>query len=338
MKKLLLLAACFGMFFVSCSDDDDGGSKVDKTYNAGKFFGEQKESAKQTFDVNTSELPKTLSLKDGIKITIPADGLTKNGTPISGAFTVEVLEMMKPSAILLSGTNTNYVGSNDYLGRKYFVSDGFFNIDVKQNGASIDKDLADGKFLGIEVPANGVDRNTQIWVGVDTVKTDAGNQFGWEDPDWEDIDGNNREGNWVWKDKVGDDFAFGFGKLGWCNCDIFWGDGPFTKITVSLTGNVGELASFMGSSGDTFVFYLGRGYRTLAQLYTVVNDNTVASYDNSMPVGEKGKIVAFSIKEGVFSFASQDITIEENMHLTLDLKEVTKDKLLSEIKALDAYK
>lgn len=335
MKNLLFLAICFGMLFVSCSDDDNG-SNVDKSYNAEKFIQEQKDNAKQTYEFNTSELPKTLTLKEGIKITIPADALTKGGNLVSGKITVEAYEMLKPSSIIFAGTNTNYKGGN-FSTKRYFESDGFFFIDVKQNGVSVDKDLVDGKFMEISIPAANLgDRYyTQIWEGVEDAE---GDQFAWADPDMEDIDGwqNDRKENMIWK---GDgDFQFGFGKLGWCNCDIFWGDGPFTKVTVSLTGNVGELASFMGYSGDTFVFFLGRGYRTVAQLYTKVDDKTVASYDNSMPVGAKGKMIAFSIKEGVFSFASQDITIEENMHLTLDLKEVTKEKLLSEIKNLDTYK
>jgi hypothetical protein len=339
MKKLLLLAFCFGMLFTSCSDDDGKiDNTVDKTYSANKFIGEQKDNAKQTFDLNTSDLPKTISLGN-IEITIPEGAFTKNGTPISGAFTLEAYEMMTPSSIILSGTNTNYRGGM-YGAQGYFISDGFFYIDAKQNGVSVDKDLAAGKFLDITVPANDAgDRwETQIWQGADTISSNTGDQFGWIDPDLEDIEvwNSDRKENTIWKGNDG--FQFGFGKLGWCNCDIFWNDGPMTTVKVSLTGNVGELASYMGGSGDTFVFFLGRGYRTVVQLYSKIDDNTVASYDNSMPVGAKGKMLAFSIKEGIFSFASQDITIEENMHLTLDLKEVTKDKLLSEIKSLDTYK
>lgn len=340
MKKLLFLAISFGLLFASCSDDDNGGaSTVDKTYSANKFINEQKDNAKQTFEVNTSELPKTITLDGGIKITIPAEGLTKNGNPITGGFTVEAYEMLKPSAIILAGTNTNYKGGM-YGDASYFISDGFFYINVKQNGVSVDQDLADGKFMEIEMPVMDLgDRSdTQIWVGADTIGSNTGDQFAWMDPDWEDIGGENtnREGNWIWKGDGG--FKFGFGKLGWCNCDIFWNEGSMTTVKVSLTGNVGELASYMGYEGNTFVFFLGKGYRTVVQLYTKVDNNTVASYDNSMPVGAKGKMLAFSIKEGVFSFASQDITIEENMHLTLDLKEVTKEKLLTEIKNLDSYK
>lgn len=344
MKKLRLFASCFALLFAACGDDTNEPDKQGPLdppgppdppvvqVDAKKFMKEVRDGMMQKFDLNTTDLPKTLELDGGIRITIPDGALTKGGIPITGDFTVEILEVMTPSAAIFSGANMNYRGGGDFfLNPGYFISDGFFNIDVKQDGKSIDGDLADGKFLQIFVPFEDETRNeTMIWEG----DVEDG-RFAWEEPDMEDIEApdQGREINMIWKGKEG--FDFGFGKLGWCNCDIFWGEGPLTTVTVKLTGNVGKLASYMGFEGDTFVIFKPKGHFTVCQLYTIVGENTVASYDNSMPVGHEGTMLAFSITDNKFSLAVKQITIEEDMHMELDLKEVKKEDLVNAIKALD---
>lgn len=344
MKKLLFMATCIGMLLAACSDDttDNPNDKPDPNKpdptvkeQAKDFMKDQRKEIVQVFEVNTSELPKEFALEGGIKITVP-DAFTKDGQPVTGDLTIEFIEVMKPSSAIFSGTNTNYIGGI-YANPSYFISQGYFNIDVKQNGQNVDRQLAAGNYLSVFVPNDDTDLyDTQIWMG----NEDVNDQFGWEDPDLKDLEedqtaGTNRCGNTVWKGADG--FEFKFAKLGWCNCDIFWNESNMTTVQVALTGNVGELATFMGYSGDTFVFFKPKGHLSICQLYTIVEGatNTVASYNNSMPVGHEGLMIAFSIFDGKFSLAVKDITIEEDMHLTMDLKEVSKEYLLDAIKSLD---
>jgi hypothetical protein len=73
----------------------------------------------------------------------------------------------------------------------------------------------------------------------------------------------------------------------------------------------------------------------LVQIYTAEDGNTVKSYDT---LGVEGKLVAYSVKDGYFSYNEKEITITENMSINLDLKDISKDDLEKKIKALDTYK
>ncbi|MDR3217974.1 MAG: hypothetical protein LBU22_03195 [Dysgonamonadaceae bacterium] len=321
------------IFFIGCSDHDTDGSK---NYNAKDFIEELSEKSKQTFDLNTTQLPKTLELKGGTKITISPGTFTKNGIPVTGNFTVEVREILKPSDIIFSGTNTNYKDGSPLL------SDGFLYIDVTQGDGSVDKVLSKNLQIEISKPID-VNRATFLWEGIENAG-EGENQFAWDNfPEdgvvMNDTGQNGRDAGMAWGEKGSVVFVFDLGKLGWFNCDIYWdSSNGRTTVYVTLTGVFGALAAYQGYVGDTFVFFCGRGDKVISQLYTQNGKNGVKSYDNSMPKGKIGKLIAFSIKDGIFSYASQDnVTITENMNLTLDLKETTKEFIQAEIEALDNF-
>lgn len=324
MKKLLLSILCVGALFSSC--DDDPIYKNSDNLNAKEYIEDSRNQIKQEIKLNTSELPKDITLKEGVKIHIPEGAFTKGGQPITGEFTIEAFEVLKPSSSIFTGTNTNFSGGS------IFESDGYIYLDVKQNGVSVDQRLAEN--LSISIPTDKDGDWTQLWVGDEQSGEDE-NQFAWNEPGQGDVMGMEGNGAGAYKNY----FDFGIGKLGWINCDIFWGNGKeMTTVTVELTGKVGTLASFMALDGDTYVFFCAKGVFVVAQLYTKVNETTVKTYDDSMPIGLEGKMMAFSIKDGVVSYASQDITISKDMKLTLDLQPITKDALDKHIKALDSYK
>lgn len=328
MKKLLLAALCIGALCVSCNDDDERIDFVDKNYGAKQFIEDTRSSIKEVNKLNTADLPKTITLEGGVTIEIPQDAFTKGGTPITGEFTVESYVVLKPSNAIFSGTNTNYSGG------RILESDGYIYLDVKQNGVSVDQNT--NSLLSVSIPTNKeAGTVTELWIG-DENSGQGEDQFAWNDFNQEVA--NWDQGRWVEAGKDGK-FSFLLGKLGWINCDIFWGeDKEMTTLTAKLSGEVGKLASFMGYEGDTFVFFCAKNAFALAQLYTVVDNTTVKSYDDSMPIGLEGKLVAFSIKEGIFSYAAKDITIEKDMVVDLKLEKVTKETLQQNIKALDTYK
>ncbi|MDR2475015.1 MAG: hypothetical protein LBD45_04075 [Bacteroidales bacterium] len=331
-----LLMAFAVILFVSCNNDND---RTNKHYSAKDFFAEAVKKSSQTVELNTSDLPQTVTLRGGTKITIKEGTFTKKGTPLSGDFTLEAREFLKPSDIVLNGLNTLYRDGSP------LISDGFLYLNVSQDGVPVDQILA--KNLLVEIPNDDTRYQTQLWEGgKDTV--DNREQFTWDDFPADALNGDIdqgvlQEGNWVWRDqKQGSaSFAFNLGKLGWYNCDVFWdSSNGKTTIYVKLTGYVGELASYQGYFGDTFVFFCGKSDNVVAQLYTPLQGVFgVQSYENSMPVGKIGKIIAFAIKEGKFYFAVKDnVTIEADLSLELDLKETTKEEIQTEFAKLDNFK
>ncbi|MDR1414413.1 MAG: hypothetical protein LBI96_01255 [Odoribacteraceae bacterium] len=320
MKQIFLTMICAVALCCSCSDDD--GDK-NKNYQAANFISDNLSKARQTFTLDVSSDPKELTLTNGVKLTIPGgDVFTKNNTPITGKYTVEILSMLKPSEMILAGCNTNYRGGY------YLESDGFFHVKVLKDGASVDQNTLD--FLTISIPTDKADGNfTQIWEG-DVVD----DEFAWQEPTEEAINWN-LGADFGMVNAFGNNFSFSFKKLGWFNCDVFWNTGNNTTVTVSLTGRVGALASYQGYSGDTFVFFKGKGINVIAQLYTMIDNTTVQSYEDSMPIGAEGTLIAFSIKDGEYALASREITITANLQESIELLPSTKAAVMAALEALD---
>jgi hypothetical protein len=328
MKKNLFLALfAASLLLVGCKDDDPVVPPVDTNYNAKEFFSKSLENLVQTVTVNPSELPKTFEFDGGTKITIEDGTFAIEGVPITGSFTLEVIECVKPSHIVYSGTNTNHIDGN------ILESDGFIFINAKQGATNADKNLL--KNIDVEIPQQDLTRDwTQLWEGVDTAGVD-GNQFAW----------NNLSDDAVLPDQgggfgeimaKGEYFPFKLGKLGWFNCDIYWNSGSMTTLFVKITGNPVDLADFQGETGSLCVFFHGYGDLVVAQLYTPYGTDGVKSYDDSMPIGKKGTLVAFSIKAGKFYLAKQEnVEITEDLELTLNMVETTETAIQAAIDALD---
>ena len=329
MKKFNLTSALFIALIslsVACKKDNsrnDNGSTVRSAKEFTAKFGAQK----QTKQINASALPQTVAFADGTKITFPAGSLTKGGVPVTGEVTVEVYEVLKRSAVILTGANTNHASGAP------LVSDGFIFVDVKANGNSVDQNLAVP--INISIPAKR-DGFTQLWVGVDqqgkALAAAPANQMAWAAP---------RNANGVGMKEVGaaqSAFTFDFGNLGWVNCDTFYSNAsPKTTVRVELLNNPGSLASFHAYSGETFVYFCAKGSNVVAQLYNTDGPNKVKSYDNSMPIGAEGRMFSFAIKDGKYYYSAQEITIAANHNMTLSLTETTEAAVQSAISSLDNY-
>lgn len=319
MKKINLIPALFLtviILFAACKKDRNISVN---TANTAKEFAEKIGPKKQTISINAAALPQTVNLSGGTKITFPAGSITKNGIPVTGEVTVIAYEMLKRSDVIMGGTNTNHISGAP------LVSDGFIFIDVKANGESVDRNLAIPVKVRIPAKRDGV---TQLWEGVEN---DA-KQMAWQAPK-----PANGAGQREVQSSQGE-FAFDFGMLGWINCDVFWSySNPKTTVSVEIPNNPGTFATFRGFSGETFVFFCAKGSNVAAQLYTPNGLNKVKSYDNMMPVGQEGRLLAFSIKDGKYYFAKKEITITANQTESLNLAETTEAIVQAEINGLNNY-
>jgi len=311
-------------FTTACKKDSDPDGN---TANSSKEFTAKFGAQKQSIQINASALPQTITLAGGSKIVFPIGSLTKGGTPVSGNVTVEAYEVLKRSTVLFTGANTNHATGAP------LSSDGFIFIDVKTNGSSVDQNLAIPVKISIPAKRTGA---TQLWVGVDQqnqpLQADAGNQMAWAAP---------RQANGVGMKEVQptqDAFTFDFGSLGWINCDVFYNyNNPKTTVTVEVQNNPGTMASFRAFGGETFVFFCAKGSNVAAQLYTPNGTNKVKSYDNMMPIGSEGRMLAFSIKDGRYYYAAQETTISANQNVVLTLAETTEAAVQAAINSLDNY-
>lgn len=330
MKKFNLtsvaVAAMLALTIASCRKDKT--SPINPDSNAQEFVASNGPKT-QSVQINASSLPQTVTLAGGTKITFPAGSLTIGGSPVTGSATVNVVEVLKRSAVLFNGSNTNHISGAP------LASDGFIYVDVKSNGTSVDHNMAVP--MQISIPANRAGA-TQLWEGVDQsgapLQPAAAAQMAWAAPKV----GPNGQGAVKEVPNVNSTFTFNFGTTGWINTDVFYSySNPKTTVNVDLIGNPGTLSSFHSYSGETYVYFCAKGSNVCAQLYTTTGPNSVKSYDDVMPIGVQGKMLSFSIKDGKYYYAEQETTIVAAQHLTLTLTETTEAAVQAAISSLDSY-
>lgn len=327
MKTLNLTSALFiALIALSVACKKENGSIKSNTVNTAKEFTAKFGAQKQIKEINASALPQTVTFLDGTKVTFPAGSLTKGGVPVTGTVKVEAYEVLKRSAVIFSGANTNHISGAP------LASDGFIFLDVKADGASVDQNLAVPVEIAVPAKRDGI---TQLWVGVDQnekpLAAGAVAQMAWQAP--RKADGGNAQVN-----AVANTFTFNFGSLGWINCDVFYNySNPKTTVRVEVLNNPGSMATFYSYTGETYVYFCAKGSNVVAQLYTPDGPSKVKSYDNMMPIGSEGRMFSFSIKDGRYYYAAQEITISANQNLTLSLTETTEAAVQAAINSLDNY-
>ncbi len=346
MKKIILACAALlvltAAVFTACKKtkevlDKDAELKEVRNHSrntsdiqsdAQQFF-EKWGPQRQVFKMNSEELPKTIELKSGTLITIPAKGLMVGGQPAAGDIVVSVLETFDRGALALSGQSTT---SNGQL----LTSDGSFDLDITVNGKEADPRLANGETFGFRVP--DVDNNgrpTNLFEGVILDNPDAPAPL-----DWQRRDVPNQRPDII---PEGGTFNFNWPYTGLVNCDVLNSCAPAairTDITVNLPNNPGTIANYQGSGGgNTFVLFVPKGCNMIVHIYThdPADQHKVWSYPSSMPEGVTGKLIGFSVKNGNWWYTEKEITITTNMIESLTLDPSTEVDVAANLLALSSY-
>jgi hypothetical protein len=320
IKPLLgiaIILACSALF-QACKKDSGTKNLASTAKEFTAIYGPQAER----LEINAN-IANNITLKGGTKISIPAGAFKMNGNVVTGTVVITAGEFLKRSQVLFSGTNTNHISGAP------LESDGFIFLNAAVNGVNVDKQLAAN--IQIALPTANT-RATQIWEGVE--KVDNINQMAWQAP------AQNANGAGIKRESnpVAGFYNFEMGNLGWINCDVFYSyNNPKTTTKVTITNNPGSFATFMGFTGETFVFFCAKGSNVVAQLYNTDGPNSVKSYDNMMPVGVEGKYISFSIKDGKYYYAEQETTITTNQQITLTLSETTEAGIQQVITSLNTY-
>lgn len=305
--------------FQACKKDKTSSNSA---YSAREFtalFGPRA----QQLQINAN-VANSFTLRGGTKITIPANAFKLNGATVTGNVVITAGEFLKRSDVVFSGTNTNHISGAP------LESDGFIFLNASVNGTNVDKQLAANIEIAI---ATTNTRATQIWEGVE--KVDNVNQMAWQAP----VANPNGAGGLPRESSpISGFYNFQMGNLGWMNCDVFYAmTNPKTTVKVTVANNPGNFATFMGFTGETFVFFCAKGSNVVAQFYHLDGVNTLKSYDDIMPIGAEGKYISFSIKDGKYYYAEQQTTITANQHITLTLSETTEAGIQQVINALNTY-
>ncbi len=315
----MALLLTFTAFLQACKKDKSNRNSASNAKEFTALFGPQV----QRIQINASTT-NTFTLQGGTKVTIPAGAFKKDGNTVTGTVMISAREFLKRSSVIFGGTNTNHISGAPLM------SDGFIYLSASVNGNQVDKALSSNISIAIPAKRSGV---TQIWEGIEQVGN--ANQMAWQAPV------RNPNGGGGIKLETGEVqgfYNFDMGNLGWINCDVFYAyTNPKTTTRVGLVNNPGSFATFMGLTGETFVFFCAKGSNVVAQLYNTDGPNAVKSYDNMMPIGVQGKYVSFSIKDGKYYYAELETTITADQQVTLTLTETNEATIQQVINSLDNY-
>lgn len=239
----------------------------------------------------------------GTKMYIDANSfLRPNGTEAQGNVKLQITEIHKIGDMIRFRKPT--VSNGKVIG-----SGGEFNVVALQDGHELT--LKEGRQITFIVPAPPpVVTNMEVFYGDNSVP-DA---FKWIEADGEPTIAS---GVWVVEDSTGqptpNDYFFLSDSLHWINCDYFNNQSaPLTTVCVTLPDqytnvNTAVVMVFPQINAMTHM----PGYPDTHQFCNNLNYYGV-------PVGMQATLVVISVQgDNVYHFAHQDITITENMQVTM---------------------
>ncbi len=224
----------------------------------------------------------------GMKFDFPANAfIDNNGNPVAGSVVVSLKEVLSKKDIVLSGKVTE---SNGQL----LITGGEFQILASQNGQALR--LNPAVTVNVKVPT--------------TLNTDAMNLFVWAPTGVSDS-------TWVLDQKARvvsspDFYQFNLPSFGWVNCDYFYTN-PNPKTTITATP---VYAGAVPSIKDQRAYMVFDDLKTVVGLPFVLSINKHRSYENSMPIGLKGKLIILSTDvNNVIYFGHASFTVSANLNL-----------------------
>lgn len=295
---------------VSCdnSDGDNNNSILPPT--AAAFKGITEKGIKrntQNFTVTAGNGVVSFTSAKGVKVNINGDCLTKNGTPVTGAVTIEYIELFDKGNMLV--TNKPTMGLTADGKKNLLISGGEFFIKATQGGVELQTSCS----MNMLVPAtltDGVDNAMTLWTG-------AINEAG--ELAWREVkagaDGGNGKGG---VQGEGNNYYVTFGNFGWTNVDRFYSD-PRPKTTILVDVPEG----FDNNNSAVYLSYDGEGTNALAKLDTYTAAGLFSEHYGQIPIGLACHVIFATEDNGQWRYAIKGVTVAAGDIYTFTLAETT---------------
>jgi len=314
-KVGVLLLVTFVMF--SCEPEVDkftafGSEQLDVNELIEELIEEP-----QTYTI-LNDMEEKIVTEGGAIVTFPADIFQMiGGMGTSGEIEIRVLELYEGGEIFLNNVPTVSDG-------RLLESDAVLNIKAFQNGVELE--LIPGKQIQIMVPNDSPQERMELFYGDESDP----DRFNWIQADGDRLDMNNWDNvnisEWEAQDSLGQGLGFGYecfsDNLDWINIDIFKETPPDQKTSVCVElseryGNVNTIVGMIFKDINSVVFFQG-------------NLDTMQFCEpyGLSPLGFDVTLVVISTQaEGLYHFASEDVTITENMVVTMLPEETSKEEI-----------
>gem|GEM_PF-687843 len=182
---------------------------------------------------------------------------TLSGVPVTGEVEISLIE------VLTKGDMIRYQIPTFSMGQ-LLESGGMLHISVTQNGQELR--LRSGRTIGVQVPSETISNEMSVFYGDENT----------EPLDWTIADSTSIFLS-EWEDSLGLEFGYELlaDRLGWINCDYFYGESNLTDAAVSLGGNY--------SNQNAVVFMVFNDINSVAQMWG--DPNTMQFHSGNIPIG-----------------------------------------------------
>ncbi len=309
---LLALVSVACLTFTGCKKNNDEPPAPASTT---KDFFEKTGVKSQSFAINTDNGQSSITGNQGTKITFPENAFTtSDGTPVKGAVSIELKEIYDKSDMVLSDRPTTSNG-------KLLISGGEIFISATVNGQELR--LATNTNILVQLAETStVDTTMGLFTGAieDSI-------FNWTSVE---IDTTVSRDDSLWY--VSDPgyyydpshYVFAIATLGWINCDRFIGESA-TYMHVTCHGEPTPSA--------TKVYLIFKNLDSVSRLNYEWNQNKY--YSGFAPIGEQLTIVAIGLKDGKEYFGMKDITVSNDLNVSLNLTQSSSEEITTALEGLN---
>jgi len=319
MKKVMLsLIVMSTIAIVGCKKNEVVPPPT-STSNLSSLFSDNENDAKQSFSIDAS-IWNSFTGQNGVKITVPPNSfVNSNGTTVTGAINLELIEVLKVSDMVWLNKTTT---SNGEL----LVSGGQIKLTATQNSSQIF--LVPGVAVQVKIPTANANNQMALFTG---------NQTSTGDVNWITTVGDTTQQDSIIivSENIGnagsqDYYSFDFDNdsLGWINCDYFYGS---TGATTNVIAQLDTIYNYTNTQ-CYMVFPSINSVASLFPNYSTNNGTFTNSY--SIPVGLAVTFVCISEIDGVYYSAFVNSTLVSNHNESISMTQTTLSAIQSEINGL----
>lgn len=264
-----------------------------------------------------------LTSAKGVAITLNGNKLIKNGLPVTGAISIEFIELFDKGSMLT--TNKPTMGMMPNGDRNVLISGGEFYIKATQNGVA----LATVENIQLTIPTaltNGADQEMTLWTG----NLDELGNLIWIEGAAIDLDGSGifKQGELVVDQN---NYNVSIPGFGWTNVDKFYSDSrPKTTILV------GAPEGYSNTNSAIYLSYDGEGSNALAQLDTYTTEGLFSEHYGQIPIGLACHIIFVTEENGHWKYAIKAVTIQANAVYQFTASETTTGSEAQLVAAINA--
>jgi hypothetical protein len=245
------------------------------------------------------------SASKGSSLTIPANAfITSDGQAVTGSVTIKLKEVFSTNDIINSGI---FPVSNSYI----LNSGGEYYLEAKQNGNLLR--VADGTFLELDIPAQAVDNNMELFFAAGDEDVDSVNWV--EQPDTL----ANSHFSFNSTDGV---YELVLDSLGWGNIDAFDWSITYFDCDFNLTG----LSGLDNSNTTAFAVFQGQNsvWPTGVPSWGTISNNMISeTHLADVPLN----LVVISVVNGQLYYGLLDITPQQGTTYSIQMVATTSANL-----------